>query len=249
MEVMTRHAARWGGSLGLALMVVGALGGACTPTRWDGDTRHWGAIREVLRFERTQGRVQLADVTTPFTVGLGALAGLKGEVLVVDGEVWVSRADGDARPEALLANEDEEATLLVLAEVPRWIEIPVEEDVFPPDLEHYVRTAAESAGLDWSRPFPFVVRGTFLFAELHVLNGKCPFAHDDLPAEQQPFRASFGSTPGIVVGFYGEGMEGLLMHAGSKVHVHGLLGGQRPIVGHLDEVGLAAGSVLQLPLR
>jgi hypothetical protein len=225
------------------------LVGACAPSRWDGDYRHWGTVREVLRFERTQGRVTLTDVAAPSAVGLGALAGLHGEVLVVDGEAWVSRVDGDARPDARLAEEDEEATFLVISEVPQWTVVRVRQDVAPDDLERFLREAAEFAGLDWSRPFPFIVRGTVFSAELHVLNGKCPVAFPDLPPEQQPFRASFGRTPGTLVGFYGEGVEAILTHHGSRVHIHGRLGGDRPIVGHLDAVGIAAGAVLQLPKR
>jgi hypothetical protein len=222
---------------------------ACAPSRWEGDYQHWGTIREVLRFERTQGRVTLDDITSESAVGLGALAGLHGEVLVVDGEAWVSRVDGDARPDARLATADEEATFLVLAEVPLWKDIPVGQDIPPADVERFLRKAAEFAGLDWSRPFPFVVRGTVLSAEMHVLNGKCPFANPDLPPESAPFRASFGTTPATLVGFYGEGVEAVITHHGSRVHVHGRLGGERPIVGHMDSFGVAAGSVLQLPMR
>lgn len=233
----------------MAIGLLAVLSGACAPSRWDGEVQHWGTLREVLRFERTQGRVELDDVTDESTVGLGALAGLRGEILLLDGEAWVSLCEGDARPTARLATEDEEATFLAIAEVPLWVDIPVRQDISPADLERFLRKAAEFAGLDWSRPFPFVVRGTLISADLHVLNGKCPFANPNLPPEEAPFRASFGETPGVLVGFYGEGMEAVLTHHGSRVHVHGRLGGDRPIVGHLDVVGIAAGSVLQLPAK
>ena len=70
MQGMTPHAALRMGMLVLGLAV--GLGG-CAPTRWNGAYQHWGTVREVLRHERTQGRVVLGDVTTPSTVGLGAL--------------------------------------------------------------------------------------------------------------------------------------------------------------------------------
>ncbi len=234
--------------LAACLVVLAALP-ACGAGRWDGSTRHWGTVREVMRFERHEGRVRLREVMRQDVHGVGAMAGLEGELLVVDGVAWVSRVSGDARPDAERADPESEATFLVVAEVPRWIEVPVERDVPPDGLEQFVRESAKAAGLDWSRPFPFVVRGPVRAAEVHVLHGKCPVAHPDAGPEHAPFRASFGLSSGLVVGFYAEGAEAVLMHHGSRVHAHGLLGEERPVVGHLDAFGLARGAVLSLPAR
>ncbi len=205
-----------------------------------------------MALQRSHGRVTLDDVVTPNVVGLGALVDLKGELLLVDGESLVTRAMV-VRPSAHPTEPGERASFLVLAEVPAWVDVPVREGVPSDQMERFVREAAEQHGIDWTRPFPFVVRGAISSAEMHVINGRCPLAAGELAPEQEPFRASFGPGDGLLVGFYGEGVEAVLTHHGSRMHMHGLLGGNgsvnRAIVGHLDAVGLDVGAILQLPAR
>ncbi len=53
-------------------------------------TQH-GRMREVLREGNTQPRISLVEVAQrPGAIGVGALAGLGGEVTVVDANVWIA---------------------------------------------------------------------------------------------------------------------------------------------------------------
>ena len=52
--------------------------------RWDGTIQQWGAMRDVLALGKTQARVKLADVVKePHAYGVGAVAGLMGEVTIL----------------------------------------------------------------------------------------------------------------------------------------------------------------------
>ena len=228
----------------LSLLVV-----SCASPTWDGELRSWGTVHEVMRFERTAGRVELAEAAaSPAAVGLGALEGLQGEVLVLDGRVWVSRSAGDARPDARAPKPGERATLLFLAEVPRWLDVEVDRHLAGEELEAFVRAAARDAGLDPRRPLPFVLDGPLAELQLHVTAGRCPRAHPELADDERPFRAEFGATRGTLVGVFAEDAGGDLMHHGEKAHLHALVGGERPLVGHVDGVVVAPGAVLRLPV-
>jgi len=220
----------------------------CSGPVWDGRTTSWGTMREVMLFEKTAGRVELdAAAGDADSVGLGALEGLAGEFVAIDGQVWVSRAVGVERPVALPPAAGEQASFAVMARVPAWIEIPVERDVPAADLADFVRDALQRSDLPLDRPTPFMVLGPLRDVRLHVLAGHCPIAHPDLPEAEQPFRAEFGETRGTLVGLYGQGQEGLTMHHGERTHVHALVGDERRIVGHVDAVTLPVGAVLRVP--
>ncbi len=62
------------------------------------DVSMWGTMREVLRQGQSQGRVALTSILKPTTIGVGALAGLEGEITIVDGQAYV--AIGSALKEA-----------------------------------------------------------------------------------------------------------------------------------------------------
>jgi hypothetical protein len=75
------------------LLLIAWLGAsACSSTPWNEPVATWGTMREVMHDGRTEGRVRLGDAAAaPDAIGLGALAGLSGEIVILDGAVWTSR--------------------------------------------------------------------------------------------------------------------------------------------------------------
>src|SRR5687767_5611127 len=70
-----------------------ARAGAAQGVRW------YGALHAIMHEGRTASAVELSAVVPgPHVWGLGALEGLRGEVTVLDDEVWLARprADGTA---------------------------------------------------------------------------------------------------------------------------------------------------------
>lgn len=229
--------------LGMALCC-----GCATEPSWDGEIRQWGAMRRVLGEGRTEGRVPLRSFAgAKGTYAVGALAGLRGEVTIVDGQVWVARAVGTESSCRLLGAGDTEATLLVAAQVPRWTMHPVDADVPADEVDAFVRTTAARAGLDVSRPFPFVLKGGLQAVDAHVVNGMCPMRAEPT-SEHAPVRIRLESVEGTLVGIHAVGQQGVLTHHGTTTHVHVLVEGDRARMGHVESVGLAAGAKLLLPL-
>src|SRR5262249_11173759 len=117
--------------------------------------------------------VALGDVVPgPHAYALGALAGLRGEILILDDQVIVSYPAGDG---AVRLDETtgraEKATLLVAAGVPRWTRVAIAEDIGADAFDERIAALAARAGVDTSRRFPFLLEGRFASVEWHVLDG------------------------------------------------------------------------------
>jgi acetolactate decarboxylase len=224
---------------------------------WDGKISQYGEMREVLGRGHHEGRIRLGDLTERLhCYAVGALAGLEGEVTVFDGETVATRVDEAGRPTANSSNpKEEKAAMLVAAYVARWDDHRIAEEVSPEALEPFLRSAAEKAGLDVSKPFPFVIEGDLVALEMHVINGACPMRAkrlgQELPPAQRPYHRRLAKTAGRLIGIYAEGAAHRLTHHGTETHVHVLLEDEagETHTGHVEQVGIGAGAVLRLPSR
>jgi alpha-acetolactate decarboxylase len=203
-------------------------------------------MREVMAEGATQARVSLVDSTrAPGTVGIGALAGLTGEIAIVDGQSWIARVDGDSLRCERGAKATDSATLLAIARVPRWWTIPIDQDVAATDLDALLARTARERGLG-QRAWPFMIEGELVGVEAHVLRGKCPFA-GPVDAQHEPIRRSFERVRGRLVGFYAPDSAGELVHHGQASHVHVIVEQPALFIGHVDAAGVSAGAFLRVP--
>lgn len=228
-----------------------ADGGA--PPAWNGAVERWGTLHEALRDGRDEGRVAVADVARPHVYAVGTLAGLAGEVTILDGETWISRGSAE-RATTVREPGAEQATVLVAAEVPAWREIQVTEAVDAAELDAFVEQQARAHGLDTSAPFPFVVAGGLVRLKLHVIGGECPIRARATGATltAPPYELTTSAVLARLVGIYAEDASGIVCHGGSRTHVHAVLGqhaGGEGLTGHVETVGLSPGSRLYLPRR
>lgn len=211
----------------------------CASPGWDGRIERWGTMREVMREGQTAGRVAVRSALTPDAVGLGALAGLSGEIVVLDGVAWIGRADTErARVEP--AASGDQAALLVLARVPAWRTVRVETDIVLDAFDPRELGALNALTI------PFVAQGDFADVEMHVLRGRCPYAQDETRGDP-PLRASLSNARGTLVGFWTREPPGVLTHHDSNVHVHIVMPGPEGLVAHVDAVRVLAGSRVLVP--
>lgn len=224
---------------------------------WNGRLSQYGEMRLVLGQGRDEGRVRLGDLTkTAHCYGVGALAGLAGEITVLDGRLMVSRVDQAGQPKTDSKEpEEHKAAMLVAAYVPSWTQRRIERDVPAEELESFLRAAAQEAGFDTAKPFPFMIEGELTDLDVHIINGACPMRAKRLglsmsPA-QQPYQGSFAKMPGRLIGIHAEGAEHRLTHHGTKTHTHALLKDENGQVftAHVERAGVGAGSVIRLPAR
>lgn len=221
---------------------------------WDGRLVQYGKLHEVLAQGQHQARIRLGELTRqPHCYAVGALAGLNGEVTIVEGEIVASSVGSAGTPVSPRKPHETSATMIAAAYVPRWVETTIDRDVDPDGWEPFLRQVAAEHGLDTSKPFPFVVEGDMIALEMHVINGACPIRAArigiTLPETQQPYRKSCEEIEGKLVGFYAEESVGDVTCHGAKTHTHVVLKTQngQSTTGHVEKVGLKAGAVLHLP--
>lgn len=220
---------------------------ATTGAAWKGEMRAWGSLQSALRDGESQARVTLAEVAGPHVYALGALEGLAGEVTLVDGEVWVTHGHPEHPVTSRGPSSDARATLLFAFEVRRWRELAVERAVAPEELDAFVAARAAEAGLDVSRPFPFLLEGGLVPLELHVIAGECPLRARALGQACDAYELRVRETTGRLLGIFSPDSAGVVCHGGQRTHLHALLESDGGLTGHVERVGLAAGSVLRLP--
>jgi alpha-acetolactate decarboxylase len=209
----------------------------------------FGNFKRLAHTGDTSAKIALREVpTTAGTYAVGALTGMRGEILVWDGKLLVTRGHSpDGRTEA--AGTDDSATLLALAKVAAWSEVPVPSDMKQAEFEAFVVKQAAARGLDPAKSFPFLVRGEFPNVLWHVVTGAAGAGHGSAHAQGHASNRVFDerNAAGAMAGFYsGDALEGVISHPGERFHLH-YANVDFSRSGHVDGYTVRAGAKLFLP--
>lgn len=189
-------------------------------------------------------------LAAPDVYGIGMLAGLDTEVLIRRSRARVGAFDRD-HDYCVHERDEGDIAFLVYAQVPRWQDIELAAPTG--DLEHQLPLIAGAAGLDPDQPFPFVLRGHAVTLRWYVVGGM----GNGVPSHQDSFlraRTLGGLDDAEIrgVGFFARGQRGTFTPPNSDMHVHFAARrvGRKPVtfVAHLEEVLLAPGAVVRLPV-
>jgi alpha-acetolactate decarboxylase len=208
-------------------------------------------MREVMRKGQTESRISMADaVDRPHAFGVGALEGLDGEITIVDGDVWVSRTiENKLQVTGPDLVEEDQATLLTLAQVSQWEIVTIEKAMEGSSVESLIERTAAAQGIDTAVPFPFMIEGQLNGVDLHVINGYCPIATDPATQEAKPWEwSSPQPIDAVIVGFFAPDAGGVMTHHGTSIHAHAVLMKEgRTITGHIDQISVTPAMTLRLP--
>ncbi|HEB60574.1 MAG TPA: hypothetical protein ENJ06_02000 [Phycisphaeraceae bacterium] len=211
----------------------------------------YGTMREVLRDGHTEARISMTDaVAEPHAYAVGALEGLTGEIMIVDGNVWVARNDGDnLQVTGPTPDANDKATLLALTHVTNWKSETIKPSTEGQELESLIEHMAREQGLDTSQPVPFLLEGKTGSINLHVINGYCPIRIDPATMDVKPWRLSVTNKTDVVIfGYYAPNSAGVLTHHGTSIHAHALIRKKgRTLTGHVDQVTVEPGMILKIP--
>jgi alpha-acetolactate decarboxylase len=219
------------------------------------DVRAFGNFQRMSQTGDTRGAVKLREILTlPGSYGLGALDGLRGEILLWDGKFLVSRGqsvNGATEPSAAT----DEAVFFVETRVEAWDEIAIPNDMTRSEFELFVLQTALRRGLNTDHAFPFAVRGSFRRVLWHVVTGASS-VHGDQSTEAGRVHSQGharnrvfdqANAAGFLFGFHsGAALEGVISHPGERFHVHYADSGFS-VSGHVDDYRIAPGAVLLLP--
>lgn len=218
----------------------------------------YGKMHEVIGMQKHEARVELAELLKkPHFYAVGALAGLQGEISVVDSRATVTEVTDQAK--AKPANKDaakRQATMLIGAYVDEWIEIDCEKDLTDTELDDWIKSEIEQYWGDVQQPVMFMLRGTFSDVHLHVINGACPVharvRQIEIPEFKQPFDTTLSSTSGEVVGVFALDAAGKLTHPATSTHKHLVYRAEAnadELNGHVESMSVKRGTKLLLPIQ
>lgn len=211
----------------------------------------YGGFSRMQQTRDYSAKVQLRDaVPGPGWYAIGALAGLQGEIIAVDGRVFLSLGRQGGGRIADQPADDAQATLLATSRVEAWREIAVPGPMSQEQLHAFIVGEAFEAGFDPDQAFPFLLRGEIRNAYWHVLIEPHPGfrGHGGGVPMARRFESREASLNAEMVGFYsGARLQGMISHPGERFHIHFLdqTGGR---AGHLDAYEGGAPLTLLLPV-
>ena len=176
--------------------------------------------------------------------GLGPVAFMRGEIMLLEGEAYVSEVTSDTSMRVSVIPEVT-APFFVYAEVSEWepMAIPSEVQTMA-TLETFLQNASEAN----SGPFAFQIKGTVSEATIHVQNLP-PGTVVTSPQEAHQGQVSYSlqNEEVVIIGFFSTEHQGVFTHHDSFLHMH-LMNNERTKMGHLDAVRLGKATLL-LPMR
>jgi len=230
--------------MNMRILISSLLAFSTLVARANSEVHVLGEMRRMFTVQDIGPNVDLAEVNeTPHLYALGPLAGLKGEITVTDGQVFVSKSNGQKPIVAI--DPDVKSVFLVYASVPAWRSVDIPESV---RNEKDLATFVESQ-LPKNTRSAFRVEGNALTARYHIQNYKGSAkaltheAHDAAKVFLE-----INNAPVELVGFFTnrEGDGGSFVHMGQTTHVH-ILSKDRKQMGHLESIKLGPGARLLLP--
>lgn len=218
------------------------------------DLRYYGSFKKILHL-KLEGVAGLKEILAgSHLYAVGALAEGAGEITVSDSGVWLSYGKDGMDSAVRAIPEGEQALMVVTARVEKWKEVTVPNDMPEADFHQFVLAEAGRAGIDTGAPFPFQVDGPAKGLSWHVINGRNPEfrGHGGPHLMNNPpmklLKERLERASATLIGFYSAGIQGEFTHPGESWHVHVLFRDENR-AGHVDEVTIAEGALLKLPLN
>jgi len=237
------------------IVMVRCLGAQNLPDSEPGDSasivhvwvEHQGRLSIVHRQGDASPQVSLADIMESAGFwALGPLAGLRGEITVIDGQFFIARVINDTI--AVSHETDIEAPFLVYGSVKRWQEVIIPDSVRTiPDLDIWLAHLADSLGaLGLPDVFPFKVISSQSDVDFHVINNQEPGFQISRPHYELMRYFALQFHPLTLLGVFSKHHAGIFTHHDQWTHIH-VVSADNHFAGHVDSLLLGSDAVLFIP--
>ncbi|MEM8906766.1 MAG: acetolactate decarboxylase [Bacteroidota bacterium] len=216
-----------------------------TPKATYPDVRIAGAMRNVMWKGELAGIIRLDTISYKKNwYGLGPLSGLRGELLVKNGQTYVSKVLTDS---SMVVDKTAQvsAPFFVYGQVNEWEEMLLPKTVKTiQDLE----TLIDQKTLTQKRPFAFRLNGRVTSALIHIQNlPEGTAVSSPQEAHQGQVKYALQNEWVDIIGFFSTAHQGIFTHHDSYLHLH-LINRDEGKMGHLDQVQLDS-MILYLPKK
>ena len=195
----------------LVFIVVSAFA-AIVGSKKEGMVEYVGAQKDVFVSGKASSVVSLEDLAgRKGLYAMGPIDGLDGEITVIDSKPYITKVRGaDYVAENTWKHG---AFFLVWTEQTAWKDVQVPGMVKGyVDLQNFVKSQAQAAGIDVTKPFPFLLSGTPVEIKWHInvdrTEGK-PITKESFAKSKQPFVTK--NEPVDIIGFYAEHHDGIFL--------------------------------------
>ncbi len=243
----------------LSLLLVSAYA-AIVGAKKEGMVEYVGAQKDIFKTGKASSVVSLEDLAgRKGLYAMGPVDGLDGEITIFDSKPYITQVRGkDFTLDNTLKHG---AFFLVWTEQTKWKDVQVPGTVKDyVDLQKFVKAQAQAAGIDTTKPFPFLLSGTPAEIKWHInidrTEGK-PITKELFLKSKEPYVTK--NEPVDIIGFYSERHAGVFLtqfapaiKEGSgmenAIHIH-LVSRVSKAAGHIDLITLGEGMVLRLPAQ
>lgn len=243
---------------GLMCLVVAICATVAIAANKEGLIEYVGAQKDVFKTGKASSVISLESLSNhPGLYAVGPIEGLDGEITIFDSKPYITKVRGNDYTVDHTFRHG--AFFLVWTEQTKWQDVPVPATVKGyVDLQNFVKAQAAAAGIDATKPFPFLLSGTPVEIKWHInvdrTEGK-PITKESFYKSKQPFVTK--NEPVDIIGFYAEHRDGIFLpkytsviKEGSgmenSIHIH-LVSRTSKAAGHIDDITLGEGMVLRLP--
>ncbi len=241
----------------LGLLFVTAYA-AIVGSKKEGLVEYVGAQKDIFVSGKASSVVSLEDLAGHKGLyAMGPIDGLDGEITIFDSRPYITKVRGDGY---VMDNTFKHgAFFLVWTEQSKWADILIPDDVKGyVDLQRFVKTQARAAGIDVTKPFPFLLSGTPAEVKWHINVDRTegqPITKELFARSKQPFITK--NERADIIGFYSEHHAGIFLTRYTPVikedsgmqnaiHIH-LVSRVSKASGHIDDLTLGKNMILRLP--
>ncbi len=215
----------------IGFLTIGIL--SCNSDKTFSDINIVGAMKNVMWKGELSGIINLDTITNKKGLyGLGPESYLTGELLINDGQSYVSKVTSDSTM-SVAKTFSVSAPFLVYANVFKWSEIELSSEIKTiKDIEKLV----DEITIDLKRPFAFKLIGKVSRALIHIQNlPKGTKVTSPTEAHQGQTNYELKNEEVTIIGFFSTEHKGVFTHHDSNIHLH-LITKNESKMGHIDEV-------------
>lgn len=205
----------------------------------------YGKLMEIMQQNKLQARVKLRDLTFDAnSYGLGAMEGLKGEILISGGKVITSIAN----PDSILmeSSNNVSAALLVTTEVAEWNTLNMNSSETMKGLEALIESKASEFNLDTNDVIPFKIEASPKQLNWHIINASLAKEQNHQAYKESGKTGVLENESVEIIGFFSKSHQGVFTHHGSFLHLH-FISANGELMGHVDDLELSGNWKLELP--
>ncbi len=206
-----------------------------------------GALRNIMIDGDLSAHINLETLDKTHLYGLGPVAGLKGELIIIDGKVYSTYIEGGDLVSQ--QNKTSLAAMLVYSKVEKWKEISIPSTVKNYiGLEKLVKETAQKNGYNIKKPFAFKIKASPKRITFHVIDWKPGTEHTMDNHKQFAYSGTFSKEQMLLLGFYSPHHKSIFTHHTTNMHVH-ILEEKSGTVGHLDDIQIDGTITIFLPVE